>query len=56
MTLVSASPSDSRYMVESIMQLSRMVGLRIIAEGVEYKLTLKHSKIHGVQNIQEKTQ
>lgn len=38
------------------MQLFRMVGLRIIAEGVEYKLTLKHSKLHRIQNIQEKTQ
>ncbi len=47
-----ASSSDSRSIVESIMQLSRMVGLRIIAEGVEDKLTLKHTKILGIQNIQ----
>jgi EAL domain-containing protein (putative c-di-GMP-specific phosphodiesterase class I) len=47
-----SSSSDSRSIVESIMQLSRMVGLRIIAEGVEDKLTLKHSKILGIQNIQ----
>ena len=47
-----ASSSDSRSIVESIMQLSRMVGLRIIAEGVEDKLTLKHSKILGIENIQ----
>jgi EAL domain-containing protein (putative c-di-GMP-specific phosphodiesterase class I)/CheY-like chemotaxis protein len=47
-----ASSSDSRSIVESIMQLSRMVGLRIIAEGVEDKLTLKHSKVLGIQNIQ----
>lgn len=47
-----ASSRDSRSIVESIMQLSRMVGLRIIAEGVEDKLTLKHSKILGIQNIQ----
>lgn len=47
-----SSSSDSRSIVESIMQLSRMVGLRIIAEGVEDKLTLKHTKILGIQNIQ----
>lgn len=47
-----SSSSDSRSIVESIMQLSRMVGLRVIAEGVEDKLTLKHSKILGIQNIQ----
>ncbi|MDP2285355.1 MAG: EAL domain-containing response regulator [Pseudohongiella sp.] len=47
-----SSSSDSRSIVESIIQLSRMVGLRIIAEGVEDRLTLKHSKILGIQNVQ----
>ncbi|MDO8907897.1 MAG: EAL domain-containing response regulator [Pseudohongiella sp.] len=47
-----SSSKGSRSIVESIIQLSRLVGFRIVAEGVEDKLTLKHSRILGIQNVQ----
>jgi EAL domain-containing protein (putative c-di-GMP-specific phosphodiesterase class I)/CheY-like chemotaxis protein len=47
-----SSSKGSRSIVESIIQLSRMVGFRIVAEGVEDRQTLKHSKSLGIQNVQ----
>jgi len=46
------SSRNSRSIVESMIQLSRLLGLRVVAEGVEDEITLTHSKMLGIENAQ----
>lgn len=47
-----ANSADSRSIVESIMQLSRSIGLRVVAEGIEDARTLKHCRLLGIDIAQ----
>jgi EAL domain-containing protein (putative c-di-GMP-specific phosphodiesterase class I)/FixJ family two-component response regulator len=44
--------SESRLIVNSIVQLSHAAGLRVVAEGIEDANTLKHSRLLGISNVQ----
>jgi len=47
-----AFSAESRSIVASILQLSRAVGLRVVAEGIEDESTLELSKTLGIKNVQ----
>lgn len=47
-----ANSAESRSIVESILQLSRSVGLNVVAEGIEDEAMLSHCKLLGIENVQ----